>query len=360
MPAPETTARRVLGATLAALGACLLAASASAGGNLPALAVDRAGITVSGLSSGAFMAHQLHVAYSGTFSGAGIIAGGPFACASTSAWPLLATATTVCMDLKDDWFPFVGPPSLGASVEITRRAAAENTIDDTVNLADDRVYLFTGKRDETVPSSVVAVVRDYYREFLDDERIEYVADVDAGHGFATKDEGVACGVTASPYLNDCDYDTAGEVLAQLYEGALQAPATEADPDALQSFDQAPFVPGGDPAEYSLGDTGYFYVPARCTGGVRCRLHVVLHGCRQSASTLGTRFIEGAGYNRWAETNGIVMLYPQARPTSSWWISRTNPRGCWDWWGYTGAGYYEHEAPQMRAIVAMVKRLAATE
>src|SRR5919112_3925315 len=43
--------------------------------------LDRSSITVSGLSSGAFFAHQFHVAYSSLVKGAGIVAGGPYACA---------------------------------------------------------------------------------------------------------------------------------------------------------------------------------------------------------------------------------------------------------------------------------------
>ena len=39
--------------------------------------------SVSGLSSGAFMTVQLHLAHSSTFVGAGIIAGGPFRCAES-------------------------------------------------------------------------------------------------------------------------------------------------------------------------------------------------------------------------------------------------------------------------------------
>jgi hypothetical protein len=39
--------------------------------------LDRSSITVSGLSSGAFFAHQFHVAYSSLVKGAGIVAGGP-------------------------------------------------------------------------------------------------------------------------------------------------------------------------------------------------------------------------------------------------------------------------------------------
>src|SRR5215213_1995149 len=44
--------------------------------------LDRSSITVSGLSSGAFFAHQFHVAYSSLVKGAGIVAGGPYGCAA--------------------------------------------------------------------------------------------------------------------------------------------------------------------------------------------------------------------------------------------------------------------------------------
>jgi poly(3-hydroxybutyrate) depolymerase len=48
---------------------------------LPAgLRLDPASVTVSGLSSGGFFAHQVHVAFSGTVSGAAILAGGSYGC----------------------------------------------------------------------------------------------------------------------------------------------------------------------------------------------------------------------------------------------------------------------------------------
>jgi len=37
--------------------------------------------TVSGISAGAYMANQFHVAFSSTVKGAGIVAGGPYICA---------------------------------------------------------------------------------------------------------------------------------------------------------------------------------------------------------------------------------------------------------------------------------------
>src|SRR3954469_23365352 len=42
--------------------------------------LDPADITVSGISSGAFFAHQFHIAFSSLVKGAGIVAGGPFGC----------------------------------------------------------------------------------------------------------------------------------------------------------------------------------------------------------------------------------------------------------------------------------------
>jgi len=84
----------VLVTTLTAGGA-LAAAGAPP---LPALGADVAQITVSGLSSGAFMATQFSVAYSASIAGAGIVAGGPYYCAglggTTGPARYLVTATT--------------------------------------------------------------------------------------------------------------------------------------------------------------------------------------------------------------------------------------------------------------------------
>src|SRR5512132_772362 len=56
------------------------------------LNIDKAQISVSGISSGGFMAHQFHVAHSSNVMGAGIVAGGPYYCAEGS----IAHAVTKC------------------------------------------------------------------------------------------------------------------------------------------------------------------------------------------------------------------------------------------------------------------------
>ena len=60
--------------------------------------------------------------------------------------------------------------------------------------------------------------------------------------------------------------------------------------------------------------------------------------------------------RSVNTNRLIVLYPQTAARYGWWAF--NPRACWDWWGYTGPAYATKEAPQLRAVVAMVERLGS--
>jgi poly(3-hydroxybutyrate) depolymerase len=95
-----------------------------------------------------------------------------------------------------------------------------------------------------------------------------------------------------------------------------------------------------------------YIPAACDKG-GCAVHVAFHGCHQGRETVGERFYKGTGYNEFADTNRLIVLYPQARMSDL----AGNPKGCWDFWGYSEPKtFYTREAPQMRAVVAMLDRL----
>src|SRR3954465_4907803 len=83
-----------LAPTLSGLFACLLVAHAASAAVLPKYNVSVNDVSVSGLSSGAYMAAQMHVAYSKTIrKGAGIVAGGPVYCSQGN----VAIATGPCM-----------------------------------------------------------------------------------------------------------------------------------------------------------------------------------------------------------------------------------------------------------------------
>ena len=105
----------------------------------------------------------------------------------------------------------------------------------------------------------------------------------------------------------------------------------------------------------MADEGFLYVPKDCAAGAPCRLHVAFHGCRQGIEFIGRAFARETGYNRWADTNRIVVLYPQAAKS---WFWPFNPWGCWDWWGYTGTDYATRNAAQLATVHAMLAALGA--
>ncbi|MEX3980517.1 hypothetical protein AB4Y45_16240 [Paraburkholderia sp. EG287A] len=119
-----------------------------------------------------------------------------------------------------------------------------------------------------------------------------------------------------------------------------------------------------PGAAGLDSSGWVYIPDDCKAGVRCRLHVALHGCEQGQDYVpldssgrrlyyGTTFVRHAGYDKWADNNQIVVLFPQAVV-----IPGTNPLGCWDWWGYTDSHFADQKGVQMQAIRAMIDRLSS--
>src|SRR5947209_8007667 len=76
--------------------------SASAAERLGSYPIDPAKVSISGISSGAFMANQFHIAHSKLIMGAGIIAGGLYGCAvegivNDSPESLDSLATGPCM-----------------------------------------------------------------------------------------------------------------------------------------------------------------------------------------------------------------------------------------------------------------------
>ncbi|MBL8525768.1 MAG: hypothetical protein JNN20_18965 [Betaproteobacteria bacterium] len=300
---------------------------------LPQLNIDKSQTTVSGISSGGYMAVQLHVAYSSRFAkGVAAIAGGPFNCAESS----VVNALTRCFGK--------GAIPVEGLVETTKKWAGENAIDATSAMSNSKVYLFSGSKDAVVQPSTSDALSKYYAAFLPAANIAVKKDIPAAHGFVTDEGTAACDNVAAPFINNCGFDLSGALLQHLY-GALNAKKSGALDGALVEFEQAPFE-----AAHGMGTSGYAFVPKSCASGQSCRVHVALHGCKQNAGDVGDAFAKNAGYNRWADSNNIVVLYPQTGKGAT--------NGCWDWWGYDDAGYAKKSAPQMKAIIAMLDRLSS--
>jgi len=311
---------------LAIMGCCAVPATSVLADNN-----DAGRVTVSGISSGGYAAVQAHVALSSTISGAAAVAGGPYHCADGNI--LHALGRCISGDALD----------AAPLVEATRAAASAGNIDPVESLSNDRVWLFHGTADPVVNVAVTKALRDYYASFLPVESIVLVDDFPVTHGWPTLDKGVACDEMGGDFVNACGYDMAGEILQQLY-GSLHPP-TAAHEGAFQILDQASVIPEGG----NFADSGFAYVPEACADKTgECRLHLAFHGCRQGNQFIEDRFARMAGLNEWAESNRIIVLYPQVNK------SLMNPQGCWDWWGYTGADYDQRGGKQIAGIAALIE------
>ncbi len=356
--------RRLL--LLAFLATTLPAAHGATPEQLPALNIDIRETSISGLSSGAFMAVQFQVAYSSIVRGAGIVAGGPYFCSQGDA--LRATMHCSCTLDPAHYLCNVSPSSTDVPtlVSDTRKFAAKGLVDDPANLARQNVFILAGDQDRTVPAQVAAQLSDYYSQLaVPAAKLSSVRLSKAAHTLPTVAYGKDCGVSESPYLGKCRYDAAKVILSWIY-GPLKKPQPGPARGRLVQFDQSPYLPR-DRFQWASGmdGTGWAYLPAVCARGEACRLHVSLHGCKQGQSYLplrplpggglyyGTTFVRNAGYNRWAERNHIVVLYPQAVS-----IPGSNPNGCWDWWGYTDENFATNKGIQLTAIRAMVGQLTS--
>lgn len=319
---------------------------------LPNLGVEIDSITISGLSSGAFMAAQFQLAHAKTVSGVGLVAGGLFGCVESVDNPLLhmprakaVQALKVCMEA--DYLAW-GLPNARTIERLARQYAEKGVIDPIADISSDRIYIFTGRKDTRVATAILDAAAEFYERIgVPADQILFERDrIDAAHAFVTKGRGKPCDVSETPFLVDCDYDQAHAILNHLL-GPL-SDAVAATENNYRVFDQTPFA--NDPDTDSMGREGFVYVPTACAEAAGCRLHVVLHGCSQNREQIGDDFVRGTGFGRWAEANRIVLLFPQTA------ISSSNDKGCWDWWGYTGEDYYNKSAPQIQAIQKMVERL----
>ena len=322
---------------------------------LPALGAALEKTSVSGLSSGAYMAGQFQIAHSNEVVGAGIVAGGPYGCAESLYADVIPGPGTALLNLTKaingcmlNALRAFGVPNPKQLAERAGRLAEHGRIDPVEKVKDDRVYLFTGKEDHTVVPPIVDAARRFYEVLgVPEAQIQYVSDLPAGHAFVTENVGPACDYTGKPYIVDCNYDQAGAILKQIY-GPLEARADRATGQFV-IFDQSPFT--ADIANHGLSDRGIAYVPRSCAAAGGCRVHIAFHGCGQNRTFVGEGFARDTGFARWADTNNLIVLFPQTATTP------LNPQGCWDWWGYTGNDYLTRNGSQIVAVQRMLERLA---
>jgi hypothetical protein len=300
------------------------------------------------------MAGQFEMAHARRVRGAAIIAGGPYGCSESVFADAIPGAGTAILNLSNAvngcMLDLLAAWGVSDPTELAKKAearAAKGEIDPIADVVNDRVYLFTGTSDHTVAPIIVEHAAQFYAKLgVPPANIELVSNLSAGHAFVTDDEGSACDTSASPFIVNCGYDQAGALLKHIY-GDL-APRAAAPGGEFIDFDQRPYASNDDSA--NLAETGVVYVPQACHTSSGCRVHIAFHGCAQNREAIGDTFIKESGFARWADTNKLIVLFPQVA------ASPRNPQGCWDWWGYTGPQYLTRDAPQIAAVNSMLDTL----
>lgn len=295
------------------------------------------GVYVTGISSGGYMAGQLQVAYSSRIKGTAVFGAGPYYCAQNNTYQALYACAG--NSYPDDLSTLEADASLWSSY---------GWIDPIGNLRGRPVWVYHGSQDTAIAASVSSDGAAFWSHF--GAHVTSVTGNGAGHAWVTPYGTNSCGTTGSPYLNNCGTDPEHDLLTALL-GSVNAPNTGPLGGTLIQFDQNAYALGGSAAALDLSGSGFAYVPQSCSAGAACRLVVALHGCSQGYDSVGTAFVDRANLNQYADTNGMIVLYPQATSGAS------NPYGCWDWWGYLGATNYPIQGgAQIESIMNMVSAL----
>ena len=305
--------------------------------------IDPDKVFIAGISSGGFFGVQMQVAHSKTFKGAAIYAGGVYFCALDN----VVTALVAC-----------GGEGLYASTLAESEAyldqqSAAGTIDDERNLRRQPIYMWSGTADTVVKQAEMNDLQTEY-EHYGARIVKYDNAFAAEHGWESPNGELACGTVASPFMITCDVGTRPYDSEQTWMRAFFGPLRERNDRKLEgqlvNFDQTEF---GAAATNSMDTNGYVFVPRECSQYRRCGLVLALHGCLQTQADIGTKFITESGINEWADTNGVIVIYPYAIKSST---VPVNPQGCWDWWGYDDPNYALKSGTQTTIVYKMVERV----
>jgi predicted esterase len=288
------------------------------------------GITysISGFSSGGFMATQMHVAYSGTIIGVGLVGSGPYYCSMGSS-ARVQTACTMNSFLID----------VGVSTSFATSQAADQKIDPLSNLQNTPVFIFSGKQDIQVYPGVVEKQASFYSNFVSPASLHLDFDMDTSHTWPTISSGNPCWYFGPPYIGACGFDAAGAILQYSFSALISKGTFNSS--NLFEFDQAEYA---DVWTAGLSSRGWVYAPSFCRSApIKCRMHMHLHGCLQNYDNIGSVFAQESGFAEWAETNNLVILFPQTV------AGRNNPNACWDFDGYTGPDWTNQKGVQMSSL-----------
>jgi hypothetical protein len=90
--------------------------------------------------------------------------------------------------------------------------SGKDYIDPTSNMAGANVYLLLGKIDSTVRQPIMDDLRTMYGNYIAAANIHYKNDLAVEHSVPTDFFGNSCAINGFPYVDNCNFNTVGEIL----------------------------------------------------------------------------------------------------------------------------------------------------
>jgi hypothetical protein len=376
--------------------------------------------TISGISSGGFMAEQMAVAYSSQFSGVATVAGGYYFCAGThfeKQQRLYGTSTLISyktntpsliksflnpfssffMNVEEWVTPSFSNPLyraltvclnnpnlsllprqiLGVTYFDTYDLADKGLIDPIENLSKQKVLIYQGKSDSVVNPSMASQLKNFRTHFKASE-IKEIYGVGA-HNFPSKSKkAIDCQSQKPPYVGNCDLDLAGEILEFLapksngrVTGEVKVYTVSQETSSLPD---------------SIAQYGYVVSSDLCLKFPdRCHMHVALHGCQMTdyfdpdfhKAFENNVVVRGVNFKPDNSKRAMGMWLRQFIELAGWkeaiknkplmvvfpqtYISEKNypfnPSGCWDWYGWTGSGYSTKQGQETAWLMGFLSQFS---
>jgi len=288
------------------------------------------------------MASQVFIAHSDTFSGLAMVAGPAYGCSQGTPFGAIRCIQHPKQTMMEE--------ALDRITELYRK----ELIASPSNIRTSKIFILHGGIDSLVASENAQVNLELFSHLSSLTSVKLHIESYMEHTFPTSQPtGISCGERVSPFISQCPVDAAQMLLEHLdsqtspLDLQIQTQTTVRFPGSLQTFSQSDY----DLSRLAhLYDRGHIYIPPACHKGKSCGLHITLHGCEQSPEKIDDLFVHLTSYTVEAQARNLVVLFPSVKK------SLYNPKGCWDWWGYTGPLYLTRQAPQIRAIKAMTEAL----
>jgi len=241
-----------------------------------------------------------------------------------------------------------------------RTRAKNGKIDDPSNLRHTPVILFNGRNDNMVYKKVMVETHAQLSEFIDEDKITTNFQTTAGHVWSIDHGRCRCG--QCPYgafenldccqVNNCAYDLSGDFMRATYGKSVQPRVVASS--TLYWINQWEYWTAGRPENSTVMEWMIAYVPKSCEASPSsCKLHVNYHGCVTPTWRGRILWTQSIDLNEYAESNGMVVLYPQAQG------SERSGEGCWNWEAYgDDANFDTREGKQLGMVARITANLTS--